>query len=103
MEVGRMRQRGFTLLEILAALEVFGFLLAGAGFWPAPGDDLEPSSLSGSRNELDCLTVLASAGGPLPGQRMRAVLLVRPDRRLGLRWQPSPRATLTGRRPPPAE
>ncbi len=125
---------GFTLLEIIVALTVLGFLLValsqGVHFgllaWGAerhlssgnddldtldstlrhviegmdPGDDLDPAPFEGSRDQLQGITALPTAGGIMPSRPMQVTLLVDQAHRLVLRWRPYLHAKRIG--PPPA-
>jgi general secretion pathway protein J len=122
------RDAGFTLLEMLVALVVFGLVMAGLAqtfrfglsVWSsgprriAGPEDMAaldaaltrmitqaiPGSLNGGADRLAFTTALP-AGAGLPGALADAALLAEPDGTLVLRYTPHPAGIPLTRQPPP--
>jgi general secretion pathway protein J len=121
-------QAGFTLLEMLVALVVFGLLMAGIAqamrygmvAWTAETrqsagpatmaavdgalrrliEQARPNGFVGQPNQLG-FTAPLPAGSPLPGQLADLALVVTPDGRLVMRWTPHPAGVPLRHAPPP--
>jgi general secretion pathway protein J len=124
----RAAQAGFTLLEMLVALVVFGLLMAGIAqamhygmvAWTAETrqsaetetmaavdgalrrliEQARPGGFSGQPDQMG-FTAPLPAGSPLPGQLVDLALVVTPDGRLVMRWAPHPAGMKLRPAPPP--
>jgi general secretion pathway protein J len=111
------REAGFTLLEMLVALVVFGLLMAGVAqamrygmsAWSAETrraqepetmaavdgalrrtfEQAMPDSMTGEPDQV-ALTAPLPAGSPLPEQLADIAILVTPSHELLFRWRPHP-------------
>jgi general secretion pathway protein J len=128
--VTRRRDAGFTLLEMLVALVVFGLLMAGVAqamrygmsAWNAETrraqepetmaavdgalrrifEQAAPGSMTGEADQV-ALTAPLPAGSPLPEQLADIAILVTPGHELLFRWRPHPAGIPLVKQPAPAD
>ncbi len=126
----RRGQAGFTLLEMLVALVVFGLLMAGVAqamrygmaAWTAETrraqgpetmaavdgalrrifEQARPGSMTGEADQVS-LTAPLPAGSPLPEQLADIAILVTPSHQLLFRWRPHPAGLLLHKAPAPED